>query len=316
VVTTSNAQGRTTIFEGFNGTIESEVDSMTDRKVGLLFIRFKELYIAIYDHESFTIWPSSEKLLLADSKNNLIRPPGSAPIKLIRTAKGGLTTMSKAEASKIIRSLVNGQEIKLRYETFPSRDATDRTIQNKAAGFLYTKAASEFRWKMHGQSNLIPKADIFSYFGKSNGELDGYFTANILLNNQIELSRIQKRFNSNIFVKFDFPLRKEVFGFGNGNWLFKPDILTKKIEIAVKDENGKIIYEGSTPDLDHESSMRGYDGLIWGDAENVAKAAWKAGSMGTITLKSRIGNSTSSLYGFRELWQWGIDNHGLPPINE
>lgn len=314
--TTTLASDRTTIYEGFNASIESETDSMTDRKIGLLFIHFGAYYIAIYDHQSFKIWPGTDKLIFADNKNNLIRPSKSNPIRLIRTyPKGGLTTANKTEAAKIIRALVNGEEVKFRYEDFPGYETNESIMQNKAAGFLYTKAAAEFGWKNLGQKNEIPKADISTYISKdANGEPNGYFSNSVLLNDQVQLSRGDRKWGGAVFAEFGFPLRVEAFGFNGKNWLFKPNILREKMAITIKDKDGNTLYQGNTPTYDmKQDSLRGSG---WPDAENAARAAWKAGPFGTLTIKSNRESQTSLLYGFQELWQWGIENAGLPKISE
>lgn len=312
----SFAQNRKTIYEGFRGTVQSEIDSMTDKKVGLLFIDFGPYYIAIYNHDKFTIWPNTDGLIFSDSKNNLIRPPNSAPIPLTRVGqKSGLTVENKADASKIIRSIVNGEEVKFRYENFPNYKTTDTTIINKAAGFLYSKAASEFGWANIGQTSDLPQAEVSPYLGKDNeGNPSGYISAGIKLNQYIELKRSDRQFGTSVFIAFGFPRRIETFGHNGTNWISKPNILEKSLKITIQDKDNKIIYEGKTPDFHiNQDSIKG---IYWPEGENLAKAALKAGPSGSIKITGNTGTNTSSLYGFKELWDWGSSNANLPQITD
>lgn len=303
---------RKTIFEGLGGAIESEVDSMTDRKIGLLFIYDGPYYIAIYDHESFTIWPRADGLIFSDSGSNLIRIGGSRPIRLVRASKrGGLTASNKLEAAKIIRSLVNSEEIKFRYEEFPSDKVVDSVINNKAAGFLYSKAASAFGWKNLGQSSAPPLAEVRPYISKDH---DGYFRVSVLLNDDIQLTRGFKRHGEDVvFVEFGWPSRVKAFGYNPSqeNWQAGSDILNENKEIIIRDKDGNITFQVKSPPYDPYKNQ-----ITWPEGEGVAKATWKAAPMGTLEIKSGLTNSVSNLYGFREVWRWGVENAGLSKIED
>jgi len=303
---------RKTIFEGMGGVIESEVDSMTDRKIGLLFIYDGPYYIAIYDHESFTIWPRAEGLIFSDSGSNLIRIGGSRPIRLVRASKrGGLTTSNKLEAAKIIRSLVNSEEIKFRYEEFPSDKVVDTVINNKAAGFLYSKASSAFGWKNLGQSSAPPLAEVSPYISKDD---DGYFAVSVSLNNDIQLTRGFKKYNhESVYVEFGWPGRVKAFGYNPSqkNWQAESDILNENKEIIVRDKDGNITFQVKSPPYNRDKKE-----ITWPEGEGVAKATWKAAPMGTLEIKSSRTKSISNLYGFREVWRWGVENAGLSKIED
>lgn len=56
-------------------------------------------------------------------------------------------------------------------------------------------------------------------------------------------------------------------------------------------------------------------GETWPAGEIAAKKAWEVAPLGSIEIEERLGGGEKVLlYGFRELWKWGVDNAGFPPL--
>ena len=80
----------------------------------------------------------------------------------------------------------------------------------------------------------------------------------------------------------------------------------------IYDAEGRIVFSEMIP-TDHGNDVHG--GTPWGFARGAAKAAWEAAPTGFIELKGSKYEKRISLYGFRELWEWGLGKCSFPSLD-
>jgi len=112
----AQAPERETVFEGFDTKVVSIIDAMTDEKIGVIFVFFEPIYVAIYGYNDFSIWSHENSINFVPDATHLIRVKDNKPFSLIyRDKLNNLTWVNRTEAESVIRALVNGEEIYLRY---------------------------------------------------------------------------------------------------------------------------------------------------------------------------------------------------------
>ena len=99
----------------------------------------------------------------------------------------------------------------------------------------------------------------------------------------------------------------ETFGLHEGKWICKSVELNGGKYLIIRNSEGKIVFKKELPT--HFGNA--LTGAIWPDGEHAAKAAWESAPLGSIEVEGRHGK-TVLLYGFKELWRWGIENAGFP----
>jgi len=89
---------------------------------------------------------------------------------------------------------------------------------------------------------------------------------------------------------------RELFGMKGGRWTSKS---TMDGSVLIRDADGHIVFVDAFP--------------VGMDA---AKSAWSAAPLGSIQQQpvSSPHGPKAMLYGFRELWAWGSEHCGFPPI--
>jgi len=278
------AQERETIFEGFDTKLVSISDAMTDEKLGVIFADFGPI----------------------------------KPFSLIyRDKLNGLTWANREEAESVIQALVKGEEINLRYyEDEGNRyNQVDSKLQNIFLGFVYCKAANLFRWKDLGVSPDLPLVKLNFYAPtkpciKSYARIDVQGNPDLMLiNNKAEASAFNYSmgaWNASIMVG-----KEQVFGLSSdGEWICRGGCLNLfasilgKEHVIIRDSNGIMV-------LKEELKWTGK----WPEGETVAKKAWEVAPLGSIDIEGD-GKGKVLLYGFRELWQWGVDNHNFPLLGD
>jgi len=308
------AQERETIFEGFDIKIVSLVDAMTDEKNGVIFVSFGPIYVAIYGHNDYTIWSYRNYVNFAPDATHLIRVEGNKPFSLIyRDKLNGLTFVNRAEADSVINALAKGEEINLRYYLDKGNryEQVDSKLQNIFLGFAYCKAANLFGWKDLGVSSELPPVK-FDKYAPSEQEVE----VSIQWNPDLKLVNYKGQGYASIVFG-----GKEGFGInGNGEWICDGTIFLYKYDFTIYNSDGMIVYKGRTPGSPYFEKPTAYEKSCWGDnrygrwpeGETAAKKVWEAAPLGTIV----FGGKRINLYGFRELWQWGVDNHNFPSLGD
>jgi hypothetical protein len=77
----------------------------------------------------------------------------------------------------------------------------------------------------------------------------------------------------------------------------------------IRDSEGTIVFKEELP----KNYRDAITGETWPAGERAAIAAWKSAPLGSIEIEGSHGTRVL-LYGFREIWKWGIDNAGFPSL--
>ena len=313
---------REIIFENYDTRIVSYVDNMTDQKVEYLVLLFDSpIYMAIFRHNDFSIgfYSNYEYLHFSPDATHLIRVGDSTPIPLNYIDKANCLKPKTPEMGDlVISALVKGEEISLRYymdtqiPVFESPvkqyEQIDTKFQNIFFGFVYHKAATLFGWKDLETSPDLPPVKL-NILTPTDPESKVEVTVTIQGNPSILLTKNKERSYASIKVggreALRFNSNSECVYIDN----YMPDYL------IIRDLDGKTVFKerlpiGSYIEKPTSYTMLAFGDTRWSEGETAVKKAWETGSLGFIEIEGRKG----SLYGFRELWQWGVDNLNFPSI--
>lgn len=297
---------RKTLFEGFDAKIVSIVDDMTDQKSGVIFIDFGPIYMAVYGSNDFTIWANSDDLNFAFDATHLIRVGKNKPFSLISLSKrNGLKPNNPVEAESVIKSLTKGEEVKLRYYNWPQHDKIDRKLQNPNFGFIYNKSAKLFGWKDFGVSHEISPVKLNVYV-PTESDSKGYASVTVEGNRELGLCKNFDKYGGGATINVGV---KRAFGLHKGRWICYSVELSGNKHLIIRDSSGNIIFKEVLP----SSYDNAITGETWPAGKRAAKKAWEVAPLGSIEIEGSYGKKVL-LYGFRELWQWGIDNADFPPL--
>jgi len=308
------AQERETIFEGFDTQIDSFVDAMTDEKSGAIFVLFGPIYMAIYGHNDFTIWSYGNYINFAPDATHLIRVGGNKPFSLNYLDKrNALKPTNEVEAESVIQAIVKGEEINLRYyEDKDNRhNQVDSKLQNIFLGFVYCKAVKLFGWKDLGVSPELPPVKL-NIYTPTDSDSKVEVQVNIQGNPDLMLTKDKGSSYASIRVRGIAVLRlnsnEEYVYIGN----YTPDYL------VIRDSNGIMVFKESLPigpymEKPDSLTMIFYGDTRWPEGETAVKKAWESAPLGSIQIE---GIKRVSLYGFRELWKWGVDNLHFPSLGD
>lgn len=83
--------------------------------------------------------------------------------------------------------------------------------------------------------------------------------------------------------------------------------------LLLKNEKGMLLDYWTLPT--YRAGREWYQDTLWPEAATFIKALRAAPPLSTIEI-SGVPASKSLIYGFREMWQWGMDNAGFPDIGK
>jgi len=296
------------LYEGFNAKIVSVVDDMTDEKSGVIFLDFGPIYMAIYGHNDFTIWAHKNDLNFAFDVTHLIRVGENKPFSLISLSKrNGLKPSNAVEAESVIISLAKGEEIKLRYYNWPQHDTVDTKLQNPNFGFIYNKAVKLFGWKDFGVSSELAPAQLVIYVSKTPG-LEGKASVTVRDNFDLGIEKNFDKYGGGTTIKVGVI---EGFGFQKGKWICGRVEPSGDKHLIIRDSTGNIVFKEVVPST-YDDDI--YAKAPWPIGKTAAKKAWESAPLGSIEIEGSIYSKTVLLYGFRELWKWGVENAGFPSL--
>lgn len=309
---------RETLFKGFNSKIVSIVDDMTDKKSGVIFLDFGPIYMAVYGSDDFLIWANSDDLIFASDAAHLIRVGKNKPFTLTSLRKReGLALANAVEARSVIKSIANGEEVKLRYHDWPRYDVSNIELQNKNFGFVYHRAAKIFGWKDLGVPHeLAPvKLDIHEFTGHS---IKGHVQVRVKENRNLSLSKTLDKYGVGATIDVGYT---SGFGFQNGQWMWGSMSRKENNSLIIRDSDGNIVFKEALPSSYTDPVWPERIGSIqkWPVGKMAAMKAWEVAPLGSIEAESDLpaiynDENRALLYGFRELWKWGVDNAGFPPL--
>jgi hypothetical protein len=300
------ADERKKIFEGFDAKIVSIIDDMTDETSGVIFLDFGPIYMAVYGSNDYAIWANSDDLNFAFDSTHLIRVGDNKPFSLIYLEKrNGLKPINAVEAESVIESLAKGEEVKLRYYNWPQHDKIDTKLQNSNFGFVYYKAVKLFGWKDFGISHELGPVKL-NVFIPTEPDRKGYASVTVEGNHDLGLGKNFDKYGGGATINVGV---KSAFGFHKGRWICNSVELSGNKYLIIRDSNGDIVFKEVLP----SRYSKGTTGETWPVGKTAAKKAWEVAPLGTIEIEGSYGERVL-LYGFRELWKWGVDNAGFPPL--
>lgn len=304
------ADERTVLFNGLDAEIVSSVDTMTDIKTqGIVWDIPGPLGITIYGHGHFIIWPSADDLRFSSTDTHLIRVGKNRPYSLKLSGLSRTPTLlptNTSEAGDVILALARGEEIKIRYYTWPKRKKVDGKIQHPAFGFIYNKAVNSFGWKDIGVSSELPPAKIHVYLSK---EYDGYARVSVV-SNDLALAKGFDKHGGETVIQIGV---KDGFGLCQGSWVSgSRNFSGDNHYMIIYDAHGDIVFRERLPSFGARTKCT--SPTLWDHGETAAKKAWEHAPLGSIEIEDDKYGKKVMLYGFKELWKWGIANAGLPPL--
>lgn len=291
-----------TIFEGLNAKIVSIVDDMTDKNYGVVYLDFGEIYIAVYESNKFVVFKNSNDINFAFDTDHLIRVGENKPFSLRHLSSNkGLEPTNVAEAEAVINSLAKGEEVKLRYYNWPEHRQTDIKLQNLNFGFIYYNAAKLFGWKDFGVSHELAPVKLDAYVSSEGNHK--FLSVTVVGNSKLFLQTIMGSSGTAIHLG----AMTAGFGLDKGKWVCGSQTPSySDNHLIIRDYNGKVVFKEVLP-----SYLA--DGIDWPIGKTAAHKAWEVAPLGSIEIEGN-GSEKVILYGFKELWRWGVDNANLPSL--
>jgi hypothetical protein len=296
------AEERVTLFEGFDLKLQRLTDAMTDKKSCALFVTAHPVYLSIQGPADVTIWPHAEDLFLAFDGEHLVRI-GDSPAEGLKylSKRNGLVPADAKQAARIVKALAAKTPVKIRYIAWPSHDPGDVTVSAPAFAYVWGIAEKQCGWPSLGVPAELPPAEISVYHSKDN---DGYAAVSVESNKDLTLVRDAARHGSACTIHVGV---HDTVSVKNGSWNSRQN----KGELIVRDQAGKVVFEEKFPPFDGGPP----GGTRWAKAEDAALAMWSVAPLGSVSV---VGNSYEienvPLYGFREMWNWGLENCPLPKL--
>ena len=104
----------------------------------------------------------------------------------------------------------------------------------------------------------------------------------------------------------------KVLGYKGRTW-FSREVSRSK-SLIIRDSMGEIVFKQSLPSQYDVSGDGIHMGAVWPAGEVAARKAWKVAPLGSIEIEDYGYGKRALLYGFRELWKWGVGNAGFPTL--
>lgn len=286
------ADERSTLFKGFGLKLERIVDSMTDERRCALFVdedsafgvSAKPVYLAIQGPKKVVIWPRAEGLLFAADAKHLLRIGSDPPRTVTPLTKRNGLTVDGSLAIALIKALASREKVRLRFVKWPSHDSVDVELGNHAVAYVWGRAAKDCGWPPLAIAPELPVPQLVIE-EESGGSAD----ASVSGNAQLRLRREIEKYSRKCHLTFGM---RRVASFTNGRLSSPPEKLT------VRDSDGKVRFEVGTSD-----PTSSFDATI--------EAMSQAAPHGSVIVNDDGLSDEFMLYGFSELWKWGVDNCDL-----
>jgi hypothetical protein len=305
VASTLQAADAVTFFEGFGMSVDESVDAMTDVKSCTMYLESYPILLSIEGKSRLGIWPNIDNLLFAFDGKHLIRV-GTAPAVSLAyvSKKRALVPKDAATAAQVIKALATQKTVKIRFADWPGYKDHDVTVESPAFAYVYGIARKRCGWPSLGVSEELPPAKLFLYESKDPGS-EGYATNHVEGNQDLGVKKNFDKYGGGCHITIGI---HDTLGMQGGKWVSGLGNANGKAEMIVRDGDGKIVTLTSLP-------KAGLSGAPWPDAEKVARAMWNAGVLGTVSITgTSYPKEKVSLYGFRELWAWGMERCAFPSL--
>lgn len=296
---------REIVFNQYGITAEKSVDFMSDEVNCAIFVDFEDIYLGIYDADEFFIWAENGLIFDPDAQN-LIRVGNNPPYKLIKHNKHeALLLDSNLESLNVIKSLLQGQEVKLRYYSWPGHTKHDVILKNNFLNYAYGKVYQDFQWEDAKVPYTLRRPNIivetFSIF-------------------DTEYTTVYPEGNMDLFLATDdngiylWEGIHKFLGYVENQFMCINNYPEGADSLVIRSEAGDIVFQEKIP-LSLNGDKRNWESQPWDKANQAAKAAWNNCPFGTIEVTGSLRGRAASLYGFKEIWTWGVENAGLPTLD-
>jgi hypothetical protein len=303
----ADADERVVLFEGFGMKLEQITDAMTDKTGCALFVENGPIYLSVEGRSKVTVWSRSDDVHFAPDGKHLVRVGTGTPAPLTYVPKRKGLSAPEAVAAQIVKALASGQPVKLRYVDWPSYEESDVTVDAPTFAYVWGKAVKQCGWPSLGIPAELPEAKLSVYEPTDEGST-GYAAVSVAGNGDLGLNKGFDKFGGGCHISLGV---HETIGRQGGRWITRAVDLGGHTKITVRDQDGAVVFERRVP-TSYEDAVRG---TRWPDAEEAAKAMWKAAPLGTVSITGgTYAKENVPLYGFRELWTWGLQKCAFPAL--
>ena len=270
------------VFHGLDMELVKTTDAMTDATGCLLSIGSSFLggwQFVLTDAEGFFIMRTSRGGgYFTPGEQHLIRVGTQKAVPLIVVPKRNVLTLANPSvAAEVVKAVVAGDGVKLRFFSFPSGMVND-SVFNPNVGYVYQRAIADCGWRDIGvPDRLAPVA--LSVFQPTGGGCAGYTSISVIGNSDLGITDAGDECGGGCYITVRID---DMFGLERDEWRV-PELWLFGESLVVRDSAGAVTYSGREP-------------------LSAAKAAWLAAPLGTLDVDPPDGDiPRTTLYGFREL---------------
>lgn len=306
----ARADDRKTLFDGLGLKLVTTIDAMTDKSQCSLFVlpEYGPIYFSIEGPDKVTIWPRIDGLLFASDAEHLLRIGDATPIKLQVLPKRNGLAIETSDAAAVVKALIKGDRIRLRVVRFPSYEKTDlEPPSNFALPYVWSLATQKCGWPSLGVSTELPSAKLDIY-KPDNPDSQGYVSVTVRGNGDLGIRKGFDKFGGGCDITLG---SHEIFGMKAHRWISEWVDSDGRTKLVVRDKDGNILFEERVP------TQYGRVGANpWPVGEQAARAMLRAAPFGSVILEDSTYKPKATLYGFKELWDWGIQNCSFPSLEK
>ena len=304
----ARADERTTLFDALGLRLVSITDSMTDKKQCALFVDFGPVYLSIEGSDKVTIWPRKAGVLFASDADHLVRIGESTPFKLqVLTKRNGLAIADSGDATALIKALANSERVRVRYVEWPSYEKADLEFSNFALPYVWSLASEKCGWASLGVPPELPPAKLDIYQSEDPNK-KGYASVTVHGNRELGVQKGFDKYGGGCHITLG---GHETVGMKGKNWTSDVVDLRGRTKLVIRDKSGTIVFEDQVPTTYGRS-----DTNPWPAGEQAVRAMWRAAPFGTVVLDESTYEPKAMLYGFKELWRWGVENCSFPSLEK
>jgi len=306
----AHADEREKLFDGLGVKLEKITDAMTDKTQCVMFVEQGPIYLGVTP-SLVNIFASKDELLFAFDSKHLLRLGEAKPVELKYLSKqNGLQLTDAATVAKVQKALAERTPVKVRFFDWPSHDQHDRELVSIAFAYAWGKGEKACGWKSMGVPAELPEAKLRIH-APSGEENAGYAMLSVEGNPDLGLIRNWDRYGGGCHLMIGL---EQTLGMMGGRWTSDLVDLGGRKRIVVRDADGKTLFDEKVPTTyDPELTKRGNP---WEPGKRAANVLWEAAPYGTISIESGYVEKSAMLYGFRDLWSWGVERCGFPKPGE
>lgn len=220
-----------------------------------------------------------------------------------------------------VESLLRGESIKILINNI-NQEQLAKELLTAPAGYIYNVAAARYGWKQYPGTESIKSAQIFHYkIGDYYRiEVDRYFLAVDQSVLYIDAHAIHQP-SIDVHLRLSVPSSKKdilskdllLFSFRpeEGGWTIPWNGPLPGRTLLLKDAQGKLLDYWVLPK--NRVGREWYQGTLWPQAKLFVNALRISSPMSTIEVAG-MPMTKVMIYGFQEMWQWGIGNAGFPDM--